>query len=96
MPVMIVNISNLYKRFDKFKNNKYSTTKKASSVTGRNKVTIERIFVEVCNVFHVATPTRYNQKVWPAIYKVRWEISLLNQEFNKLLDPFKTRGYYLQ
>lgn len=67
MPVMIVNISNWYKYFDKFSNNKYSTAKKASSVTAKNKVKIERIFVEVCNVFHVVIPVRYNQEVWPEI-----------------------------
>ena len=67
MLVMIVNISNWYKYFDKFNNNKYSTTKKASSVTAKNKVKIERTFVEVCSVFHEVIPIRYNQEVWPEI-----------------------------
>ena len=96
MSVMIVKMSNWYKYFDKFNNKKYSITKKAAIVTSKNKVTTERILIEFGKMFQVVIQILYKQEVWSLIHKVRWRYFWETKNSIKLLDPYRTRGDYIQ
>ena len=96
MSVMIVKMSNWYKYFDKFNNKKYSITKKTAIVTSKNKVTTERILIQFGNIFQVVIQILYKQEVWSLIHKVRWKYFWETKNSIKLLDPYRTRGDYIQ